>query len=600
MDVQKILLDFSQYLIEHEGKFDHVSEAFDLIAPEVNLGGIIMERKDLPDFAKNALPELDGDIVYCRDGLFLTGAPTEEFSFNIPDIDLIEKMDRRPRGPEGKRTIPFRQGMLGAGEKMEEPLETPMVPLRFQVFVIPGHDSFSEEERNVLHICFNIIMNYVGRLVASNRLKNSKLTSYLTGLPNAGGYLPYLRQYMEDGTLQDYNSYYFNLRGFSLVNRRFGNDEGNEIIKRYAAALDAFADHGEVVGHLGGDNFVALIRKEKTGDFLKMICEKGVLTYGEKGGFRSPLKVFATAGVLEIDGDIKEFGQVISMAASALAIAKNVVHKPYVFMSKELQEQSIREKQLIVRFPNALRAGEFIPYYQSVVDVDKNEIVGAEVFSRWLYDGRMMEAKEYIRNLETDDSINTLDYFMLEQVCKDINRIRNAGDIKPVPVAVNFSLKHLDEPEVVKNILDLLEKYQIPKELIIIEMKESVDQQESKRMMVFVKKAKEYGIRLCIDDFGSVYSSLNLFREHSADYLKIDKTYVRAGLDSETDKIMLNNTVRLAGELSVPAVAEGIETQEQLEFMRSLGCNLMQGYLIDRPMPIEGFLAKLKSGKIIG
>jgi EAL domain-containing protein (putative c-di-GMP-specific phosphodiesterase class I) len=355
-----------------------------------------------------------------------------------------------------------------------------------------------------------------------------------------------------------------------------------------------------VIGHLGGDNFVALIRKEKTGDFLKMICEKGVLTYGEKGGFRSPLKVFATAGVLEIDGDVKEFGQVISMAASALAIAKNVVHKPYVFMSKELQEQSIREKQLIVRFPNALRAGEFIPYYQSVVDVDKNEIVGAEVFSRWLYDGRMMEAKEYIRNLETDDSINTLDYFMLEQVCKDINRIRQPSDIKPVPVAVNFSLKHLDEPEVVKNILDLLEKYQIPKELIIIEMKESVDQQESKRMMVFVKKAKEYGIRLCIDDFGSAYSSLNMFREHSADYLKIDKTYVRAGLDSETDKIMLNNTVRLAGELSVPAIAEGIETHEQLEFMRSLGCNLMQGYLIDRPMPIEGFLAKLRSGTIIG
>ena len=128
-------------------------------------------------------------------------------------------------------------------------------------------------------------------------------------------------------------------------------------------------------------------------------------------------------------------------------------------------------------------------------------------------------------------------------------------------------------------------------------MTESIDQQENKRMTIFVKKAKEYGLHLCVDDFGSAYSSLNLFREHSADYLKIDKTYIRAGLDSDTDKIMLNNTVRLANELSVPAVAEGIETKEQLEFMKSLGCHLMQGYLIDRPMPIEGFVAKLRSGK---
>ncbi|MCR4749349.1 MAG: GGDEF domain-containing phosphodiesterase, partial [Lachnospiraceae bacterium] len=383
---------------------------------------------------------------------------------------------------------------------------------------------------------------------------------------------------------------------FSLVNRRFGNDEANNIIKRYANALKAYADEGEMIGHLGGDNFVALIRKEKTSDFLKMIAEKGVLTYGEKNNFRTPLKIYATAGVLEIDETIRDVGPVMSMANNALVVAKNVLHKPYVFMSKELQEQSIRNKQISVRFADALRTGEFIVYYQSVVNTEDNTIAGAEVFSRWLYEGKLMEAKEYIHNLDTDDSICQLDYFVLEQVCKDINRLLEEG-VKPVPVYVNFSLKHLDEPEVVKNILDLLEKYQTPKELVLIEMVETPDQGEHKRMDAFVRKAREYGIHLSIDDFGSGYSSMNLFREHSIDFLKIDKNFVKAGAETEIDRIMINNMVRLAGELFVTPIAEGIENKELYSFIRGIGCKYMQGYLFDRPMPIEAFVDKLRAGK---
>ena len=342
MDANKIIYTFSQYLIEHVQSFEEVGNAFQLISDDLSLAGITLERKELPDYVKKAIPEIDGDVVFCREGLFLTGDPAWDQSFRIIDQDMMEAVERannvspldRPKGPLGiplpgrppvslKDLGPamFAAKMPGFGMAAEKD-ELPMVTLNFHLFTLPGHEEFTEEEKDILKILLNFTMFFVGRLVAVSRLKKSQLTSYLTGLPNAGGYLPYIAKLLERGELTEYNSYYFNLKSFSLVNRRFGNDEANNIIKRYANALKAYADEGEMIGHLGGDNFVALIRKEKTSDFLKMIAEKGVLTYGEKNNFRTPLKIYATAGVLEIDETIRDVGPVMSMANNALVVAK--------------------------------------------------------------------------------------------------------------------------------------------------------------------------------------------------------------------------------------------------------------------------------------
>lgn len=358
--------------------------------------------------------------------------------------------------------------------------------------------------------------------------------------------------------------------------------------------LKSFITKGECVGRLGGDNFVALIRKDRTDDFLKLLA--GVETVGILGNTEQRVIISATVGGLEIDHNVRNCGEIINDCGMALQIARNVEKKPCVFLSEEIKQRSFKEKQLVAGFADAIENHEFVVYYQPKVRIDSFRLNGAEALVRWKHDGKLISPGEFIPVFERNGMICQLDFYMLENVCIAIRDWLSRG-IEPVRVSVNFSRKHLTNPHLADDIMSVLNRYETESRYIEIELTETVDQNEAGLLAAFMGRMKNYHVTMSIDDFGTGYSSLNMLRTFPVDVLKIDRSFI---LDLEQNsKTVLSNIIRMADELHMDVVAEGVETYEQMNYLKSIDCKEVQGFLFDRPMPIENFEQKLISKQYV-
>ena len=247
-------------------------------------------------------------------------------------------------------------------------------------------------------------------------------------------------------------------------------------------------------------------------------------------------------------------------------------------------------------FADAIENHEFVVYYQPKVRIDSFRLNGAEALVRWKHDGKLISPGEFIPVFERNGMICQLDFYMLENVCIAIRDWLSRG-IEPVRVSVNFSRKHLTNPHLADDIMSVLNRYETESRYIEIELTETVDQNEAGLLAAFMGRMKNYHFTMSIDDFGTGYSSLNMLRTFPVDVLKIDRSFI---LDLEQNsKTVLSNIIRMADELHMDVVAEGVETYEQMNYLKSIDCKEVQGFLFDRPMPIENFEQKLISKQYV-
>ena len=460
----------------------------------------------------------------------------------------------------------------------------------FEVYRTEGTADFTEDEITDINAVLDVLSFHAARWRMINRIKDMQFIDGLTGLVNAGGFLTYIDSLIEKKELSKYNAYYFNLSRFSLVNRRFGSSETDKIIVRYTEAIQDFLIPGELLGRLGGDNFTALVLKERTEEFLQILS--GVITYGMLGDKEMSVKISAVAGVVELDENIFECGSILNDAAMAMNVAKHVSKRPFLFATQQMRAKGFKDKQIASSFMEALYNDEFKVFYQPKVSGQDYRIVGGEALSRWYRDGVMMPPMDFIPVIEQNGTVCLLDFYVLEQVCKDITQWLKAG-LNVGRISVNFSRKHLSNPHLVEDIMDVLRKYDMAGRYIEIELTETVDEVESNLLIEFIKRMKYHKVRISIDDFGTGYSSLNMLRSFSVDVLKVDKSFLD-NLD-ERNRIVLSNIIRMAQELNMEVVAEGVETKEQALYLGSIGCHVLQGFLFDKPLPKEEFEVKLQN-----
>ena len=421
--------------------------------------------------------------------------------------------------------------------------------------------------------------------------EKAALTEVMTGLPNTEGVNVFIGQLKAQGKLTDYNAFYFNLKNVGLLNKRFGKKETDQIIVRYARKLTEFAKKEECIGRLSGDNFIALILKERTEEFLKLI--EGVEVPAKHGGKESFVILQSIAGCLDIDETHQDSAMIMGMCSTALNAARSSRRDPYVFATEEMSNLILLQKQIIDEFPHALENGEFKAYYQPKVDTNTNEIVGAEALVRWLHNGELISPNDFVPVLETDGSICRLDFFIFETVCRDIRRWIDEG-IHPVRISTNFSRKNLSDRNFSKHIEDIIKENEVPREYIEIEVTETTNEEENGLLSRFIKDMHEAEIMMAIDDFGTGYSSLNLLRDFPADVLKIDKSFIDAQTHTERDGVVLANIARMARDLNMKVITEGVERWDQVEFLKGIDVNLVQGFLFDKPMPEDDFEVKLR------
>ncbi len=454
----------------------------------------------------------------------------------------------------------------------------------------------TKEVLNQIEVVINVVFVYVGRYrLIEQTLLNLK-RDFLTGLYNADGFLEEGVKFFIQGIASEYNAFYFNLKGFRLVNQSMGYAVGDEVIKAYARELKKFINEDELVTRLGGDNFAALIRKDRTIDFLEFLEGKEVAVSNK--GKKTVLSVSAVTGIYEITPDTNDMGETMQAIGTAIAIAKNVKKVPYVYFTKEVYKDLIRVKQIAAMFDSALQNEQIVVYYQPKVNVDTYSIVGAEALARWIVNGEVIQPNEFVPTLEDEGAVKKLDYYMLNHVCQDILKWLDEGkDL--VRTSVNFSRKHLSNPSFAKDIIDIIDRHGVDHAYIEIEITETVDEEEQDELLEFITIMNENNIATSIDDFGTGYSSLNMLRNLPVSILKIDKSFIDNEAIIGRDRIVLSGIINMVKDLGIEVVTEGVESMEQLEFVRSLNCNVVQGYLFDKPLPKEEFIIKLDRDKYV-
>ena len=436
---------------------------------------------------------------------------------------------------------------------------------------------------------------YFGRMRFAEMMKLGALTQYMTGLPNSGGYMAKVSEFFGRGILINYDAFHFNLKGFGLISKKYGFKQGDDLIRQYARYVAAFADDEEIIAHLGGDNFVALIKKSRYSAFISMLQD--VHVKARRGdGQEDDVRLECTVGIWHIDKEIGDLSEVISLPAIAMNAAKNVLHQPICHVSDELLFQVSEQKRVLERFPAAIRSQEFLVYYQPKVDTRGNILAGAEALVRWMHDGEMIPPAAFIPVLEREGAIRALDLYVLEHACIDIRKWEKMG-LTPVTVSVNISRKDLDDHTLPFQICDIIDRYEVDHKYIQIEITETTDDTEHGIMIEFLNKLCEMGISTAIDDFGSGYSSLSTLRNFKINTLKIDRSFIDNEVFSASDEIILSDIIHMAERLGVEVITEGVERKDQLEFMQKVGCFLIQGYYFDKPLPVEAFTERLKIGK---
>ncbi|MBO5057183.1 MAG: EAL domain-containing protein [Eubacterium sp.] len=247
--------------------------------------------------------------------------------------------------------------------------------------------------------------------------------------------------------------------------------------------------------------------------------------------------------------------------------------------------------ELLTEIKEAMENHELGAYYQPQFDAITNRLVSAEALVRWIKpDGTVILPVNFIPELEKDDSILAVDWYMLEEVCMFLKK-QEKEDICQVPIAVNFSRMHMVyEDNFTEKLCSIADKYDVLHKWIEVEITESAFVEQSDKIEKLVRSVREAGFRLAIDDFGSGVSSLSFVKDVEVDTLKIDKSLISRNCEDEKERIVLESIFNFAHRLKLTTVAEGVETREQLGFLRTCSCKKIQGFLFARPLPPNKFL----------
>ncbi|RGC25748.1 EAL domain-containing protein [Absiella sp. AM54-8XD] len=291
-------------------------------------------------------------------------------------------------------------------------------------------------------------------------------------------------------------------------------------------------------------------------------------------------------GIYLINDITMDIAQMIDYANTARKSIKDSHESCIAFYNGKLEEKFIREHRLSSIMRQSLKNHEFIVFYQPKVNIYTNQCVGVEALVRWRrQDGNMIYPSEFIPLFEKNHFIIDLDMYVLEQVCIQINTWIKQGK-KPLPVSVNISRVDLKNNDIVKQIVEICDTYQINRSLIELEITESAFLENESIAIERSKELKAEGFLLSIDDFGTGFSSLSLLKDLPMDVLKLDHTFFQTQMNKR-EKIILTNIIRMAKQLDMTIVSEGIETRQHVAFLKTIGCEIAQGFYYARPNEIN-------------
>ena len=393
---------------------------------------------------------------------------------------------------------------------------------------------------------------------------------------------------------KQYALVYTNIVKFKVMNEQFGRLMCDTILHELYDFINQNLDsQNECMGRLSGDNFCILVEFGNEEELIERfkVWFSNAEDYIDKNNPSWVLPVLEF-GIYIIDSNELTFNQMIDRAQLALKKSTIFINNKmrYAKYDDDVRRKLFREKELEDMMEDALKNNEFHVFLQPKYNVSDESIGGAEALSRWITsDQVMIYPDEFIPLFEKNGFIIQLDLWVFEQVCRYVRKWMDDG-LEMMTISINCSKVHLKNVNFLNEYKSIAEKYNIPKGLLEIELTESIVMEDAEGLTDVIDRIHEAGFSCSMDDFGSGYSSLNLVQTIPVDTLKIDKIFFKKeGVDERRNEAVVSSIISMAKDLEMTTVAEGVEYPEQVLMLRKYNCDLIQGYVFARPMPISEF-----------
>lgn len=434
-------------------------------------------------------------------------------------------------------------------------------------------------------------------IVSNRRLRHIAEYDELTGLLSRNAFNRAVEMTVkkdpEGAAAGEYAIAFFDILRFKAINDLFGMAEGDRLLIYIADIIAEAAEQGGAASRIGSDRFAVFLRRK--GDEL----DKFVHAYLDAiARYELSIEIVSNVGIYVLDGDELSVDAMLDRAIIAQSSIKGSYATKYTYYTEDQRNAMLGEQEIVGMMTSALADRQFLVYFQPQYNHSTGKLVGAEALVRWKHPERgMIMPGTFIPIFEKNGFISELDLFVFEEVCIFQRSCLN-NDIPTVPISVNLTRYDLFRCDFIERMEDIRCRYNISAELIRIEITETAIVGSNKHAADIIDKLHSYGYIVEMDDFGSGYSSLNVLKDIQMDILKLDMKFIS---DQETDNrggIVLSSIVRMAKWLNLPVIAEGVERKHQADFLRSIGCDYMQGYLYSKPIPRDDYESLLKDSNI--
>ena len=439
------------------------------------------------------------------------------------------------------------------------------------------------------------------RQAVQQNLTRLETTDPLTGLANRRFFMEDLAHTLSiaDRQLRQVALVMIDLDRFQMLNDSLGHQFGDELLIKVSERLNKLSDERVIIGYSGGDEFMVCQQHvENVDDVISLLGQIKQCFEGEFEVQGARHGVTATMGVAVYPQSGLDADTLLRNADVALYRAKDQGRNTYQFYTEGMQEREVSRLELDRDISQALAKDEFVLYYQPQLDLRDSSIKSVEALIRWKHPRRgLVPPIDFIPLAEESGRITDIGRWVVMAACKQLAAWRHTR-FSHLRIAVNLSGRELDDEHIVDHIQSSLEANGVPADRLEVELTEEIFIQNIEHNMNQLMRLHELGVHLAIDDFGVGYSSLGYLRYFPVDLLKIDQSFITDVIARHDDAVITRAVINLAHNLGIEVVAEGVETEEQLRFLKTHRCDLIQGYFISRPIPAAELEKALRSGSL--